>query len=173
MPKVKTNISALKQLNKNMSDLVAAANVTKVCKFSLYEGASVAADELRKSVNGLQRVTDVEAIHGWEKMTPTLISVSQKNGLRAGLGVTKIRTRGGVWSVRIGFDGYNSVVTKRWPNGQPNQMIAASCEHGSSAMLEQPFIRFTFQRCEEALKKALEDKAKEKIEEILNEGLSD
>ena len=170
MPKVVADVADLKKLNKNLQTL---AKSTTVFKFALWEGASVAADELRTGVNGLQRVTDAAAIHAWEKLTPSLISVSQKNGLRSGLGVTKIRLRGSIWSVRIGFDGYNSVVTKRWPNGQPNRMIAASCEHGSTAMLEQPFIRPAFQRCEAKIKEAMETKAKEKIEEILNEGLSE
>lgn len=170
MPKVVANLADLKQLKNNLKEL---AKAKTVFKFALWEGASVAADELRAGVNGLKRVTDAEAIHAWEKLTPTYLSVSQKNGLRSGLGVTKIRLRGSVWSVRIGFDGYNSVVTRRWPKGQPNQMIAASCEHGSSAMLEQPFIRPAFERCEAKIKEAMEDKAKEKIEEILNEGLSE
>jgi hypothetical protein len=35
-------------------------------------------------------------------------------------------------SVKLGFDGYNDVVTDKYPSGQPNQLIARAIESGTS-----------------------------------------
>lgn len=116
----------------------------RVAKCALFDGADVAADSLRAAVDGLARVPDVVAINTLRKGGQSLISVSQKNGLRAGLGIAKMKDAGDKISVKIGFAGYNSVAGGPWPSGQPNQMIAGSCEGGSSKMIRQPFIAPTF-----------------------------
>ena len=43
--------------------------------------------------------------------------------------------------MKIGFDGYNEVQTKTFPNGQPNALIARSIESGSSTREKTPFLR--------------------------------
>lgn len=165
MPKMSVDFTELQDFNRKLTIL--AKDAEKVLKFSLFDGAGIAADELRKSVDGLARVPDVVAINAWRRGTPGLISVSQKNGLRNGLGISHMRIKGKTISVKAGFDGYNDVMTRRWPKGQPNIMIAASCEHGSSAMLEQPFIRPTFYRCRARIVLQMEETAQKKIQEII------
>lgn len=165
MPKIRAKVKELDIWERSLKKL--AAGSAPVCKAALFDGAKVAADELHAAVDGLGRVSDVEAINAARRGEPSILSVSQKNGLRAGLGVSPHRLRGKVWSVKIGFDGYNGVVTRRWPKGQPNRMIAASCEHGSSGMLEQPFIRPTFTRCSRQIQSAMMKKATAKIDEAL------
>ena len=44
-------------------------------------------------------------------------------------------------NVKIGFDGYNRVITKKWPLGQPNQMVARSVESGTTWMKKNPFVK--------------------------------
>lgn len=39
-----------------------------------------------------------------------------------------------MYNVKIGFDGYNNIRSKRWPQGQPNQMVARAIESGTSWM---------------------------------------
>ena len=46
-------------------------------------------------------------------------------------------------NTKIGFDGYNDVKTKKYPNGQPNMMIARSINAGTSFRRPYPFV----QRC--------------------------
>lgn len=167
MPKMTVDLYGMKNFQRNLRTL--ANDAQKVMKFSLFDGAAIAGDELRAAVNGLDRVTDAAAIQAWLHGVPTILCVSQKNGLRAGLGITPMKVNGKEISVKIGFDGYNQIATRRWPNGQPNQMIAASCEHGSSAMLEQPFIRPAYRSCAARIRSAMEAAAKKKIEEILDE----
>ena len=166
MAKVKVELKELSRLNRNLGIL--SKDAVKVAKFSLYDGATIAADELRTSVAGLSRVSDVAAIGAWKKGVPSLICVSQKNGLLNGLGVSKMKNQGASINLKVGFDGYNSIRTRRWPNGQPNIMIAASCEHGSSAMLEQPFIRAAYRRCAAQVRAKMEETAGQQISEILD-----
>ena len=67
----------------------------------------------------------------------------------------------GVYNAKVGFDGYNGIVTRRWPQGQPNVLIARACESGSSAMLKQPFARKAIngqkKRAQEAMGKAVNE----------------
>ena len=140
----------------------------RVAKCSLFDGAKVAADSLRTAVDGLNRVPDVVAINTLRKGGQSLISVSQKNGLRAGLGVAKMREAGNEISVRIGFSGYNSVAGGKYPSGQPNQMIAASCEGGSSKMIRQPFIRPSFEAHLIDIQRAMMQTATRIIDEIMD-----
>ena len=47
----------------------------------------------------------------------------------------------GYVNVKLGFDGYNSVKTKKYPNGQPNALIASVTESGSPYREKTGFIR--------------------------------
>lgn len=117
------------------------ASSTKICKTVVYAGADLVADAIKQELRGLRWVSDAEALAAWQRRTPTYISVSQKIGLVKSFGVAPITNRYGVISTKLGFDGYNDVETRRWPNGQPNALIARACESGNVAMLKQPFMR--------------------------------
>lgn len=133
-----------------------AVNTDALSKYSLYDAAGLAVASIAKGISGLRVVSDVASIHAWEARTPTRICYTQRECLYNSLGLTPMKKRDGNWSIKAGFDnkdpvtGYNTIQTRRWPKGQPNIMIAASCEHGSTAMIEQPFIRpaFTANRSE-------------------------
>ena len=51
-----------------------------------------------------------------------------------------MKRKKGSWYLKIGFDGYNSVQTKKYPNGQPNAMIAAAINSGTSRRKRTNFI---------------------------------
>ena len=151
-----------------LSELRRAGQATApVCEAAVYAGAKVVADAVRQSTEGLDRVTDAEAMAAWHEKQPTKISVSQKIGLVKSLGITPIKDKFGVISAKVGFDGYNEVKTKRWPHGQPNQLIARSCESGSSAMTKQPFVRTAVKRVQGAALIEMERAADQKLKEIL------
>ena len=58
------------------------------------------------------------------------------------LGIASMQDDGtGYLNVKIGFDGYNDIVTQRWPRGQPNQMVARSVESGTTWMKKNGFVR--------------------------------
>lgn len=97
---------------------------------ALYEGGKVVADEFRREVEALPVVAP--NVRGTSERKLTGITSEQKRGLLQGLGIAKMRSRYGVHDIKIGFDGYNSVHTKKYPGGQPNAMIARSVNAGSS-----------------------------------------
>lgn len=140
-----------------------AGQSEELAKAGLYAAAGVYADVVRQRLNGLN------AVDGNYNMIAKLdgrmgrLSQEQKEGLQEGLGISPMRSKGGAWNLRIGFDGYNDVVTERWPSGQPNIMIAAMTEHGSSTFHKQPFIRPALEQANEAALRAAEEAIAELI----------
>ena len=110
----------------------------KVCGKAIYEAAELVADEIRAQ---LGRVPSDETF-GTGRNPAKGPNKAQKKGLYDSLGIAPIREDGdGFLNVKIGFDGYNSIKTKRWPKGQPNQMVARSVERGTSYMGANPFVK--------------------------------
>lgn len=166
MPRVRIDISGLDYLERQLTLL--SKEATTVAARAVYAGAGVAADALRGAVEGLQRVPDVAAMGAWRKGVPSTLSVSQKNGLREGLGIAPFKFLSSSVNTKVGFSGYNTVRTKRWPNGQPNQVIAAVVNHGNSnTMIRQPFITVTAESEASNIRVAMIQAATEKITEIL------
>ena len=162
----------LKKLRQGLTS--AAKESEELAKYALYDAAGAAADAIRKGLDGLRVVSDAEAIQAYKRREPTLICATQRDCLYYALGITPMRSRGGSVTVRAGFTntdpvrGYNTIVTKRWPNGQPQIIIAASCEHGSSAMLEQPFIRPAFEKNREKMEQLASTAAQRWIRDTLD-----
>lgn len=158
----------MRGIEKYLSELRKLEKGTdSVCKAAVYAGADVLADGIKEAILRLDRVTDAEAKAAWRAGEPVKISVGQKIGLAKSMGVTPIRDKFGHFDAKIGFDGYNDVKTDRWPQGQPNQLIARACESGSSAMLKQPFIRPTERRLREQVERAMEEAAENEMKKIL------
>lgn len=105
---------------------------------AIYGAAGIVADEIRKS---LERVPTDEG-YGTESAPARGPKKAQKKGLYESLGITSMQDDGtGFLNVKIGFDGYNDIATKRWPRGQPNQMVARSVESGTTWMQKNDFVR--------------------------------
>lgn len=127
---------------EGVDDLVAqyekiANNSMDVIGKAIYKGAGVVMKAVTSAVDGL----GTDNRFGTPENMTTGPSTIQKIGLQQSLGITPMRADGDFWNVKIGFDGYNSVKTKRWPQGQPNSMVARSVESGTSWMAKQPFMR--------------------------------
>lgn len=104
----------------------------------IYTGAKVVADSVKSAIKGIPVVKG----YGWpNNPLPGGVTAEQKAGLIEGFGISKARNDGGFRNVKLGFDGYNSVETERWPTGQPNAMIARACESGTSFKRKYPFMR--------------------------------
>lgn len=99
----------------------------KVVNAALYEGAKVVADAVRAEIDGLKdshrHVTDAEI-----------------QGLRAGLGVAHFWNEKGKTMTKIGFEGYNSYRTKKFPKGHPNVLVARSIIRGTSWIAPDRFM---------------------------------
>ena len=119
-------IHKLEQMHANTEEMIGRA---------IFPGAAIVADAVRSSIEGIP-----EAPKQYARGMKTGLTASQKAGLLDGLGIAVMRNDGGFLNVKVGMDGYNSTVTKRWPKGQPNALIIRSLESGTSFQLRQPVI---------------------------------
>lgn len=135
----------------------------KIIGEAIYHGAGVVMKSVKAAVNNIK--TDDH--YGTIGNPTTGPSTLQKYGLIYGLGIAKMRNDNGFKNVKIGFDGYNRIKTKTWPQGQPNSMVARSIESGTSWMTKQPFMRKAEAEarkpCEETMSKIVDDKIKKII----------
>ena len=115
------------------------ADSTRICKNAVAKGAGIVADEIRKHLEALpedkfRRLKDGEKFVGVPK--------EQKKDLLDSLGITPIDTdhRGNI-NAKVGFDGYGSFKTTKYPKGVPNPLLARAIESGSSVRQKTPFVR--------------------------------
>lgn len=102
-------------------------------------GANPVADEIRKRLMNLpedkfRKLGKNEVFVGVPKQ--------QKQDLLDSLGVAPADIdREGNANTKIGFQGYGSYPTKKYPKGVPNQLLARAIESGSSVRKKTPFVR--------------------------------
>lgn len=127
-------VAQLERLGKKTDTVISEA---------VYEMAKVVADEVKANLIALPSVPDTEGLKAFasEPQQKIPITKAQKWGLVHSFGIASLRNEGGFIHVKIGFDGYNEVQTKTFPNGQPNALIARSIESGSSTREKIPFLR--------------------------------
>lgn len=107
---------------------------------AVYEMAKVVADSVRASIQALPTVSNEANIATYKKGYSRL-SDKEKQGLLDGFGISPLQEDSGFVNVKLGFDGYNGVKTKKYPQGQPNALIARVTESGSSYREKTPFMR--------------------------------
>lgn len=107
---------------------------------AVFEGAKIVTDKVASNINALP--VDNTSFRKYQEsgIASAGITSSQKAGLKNGLGIATMRNDGGFLNVKVGMDGYNNTKSDRWPNGQPNAMIARSIESGTSFRTKTPFI---------------------------------
>ena len=111
-----------------------------ICFRAVYKGAEVIADGIREAIKNIPPA-NVQPGHRRRGITDV-----EREGLLDTLGVAKHKTEGGKVYTHIGFDGYNSYVTDKYPMGHPNSMVARSLESGTSWLAKTPFIAPTVRR---------------------------
>lgn len=130
----------------------------------LYAGADVMADAFRQGIEALPTAGGF----GSQEHPLAGPSRAQKEALAESLGITPMQKgEKGVYNIKIGFDGYNRVRTKRWPNGQPNQMIARAVESGTTFMRANSFMKKAVSKHRRAALEKMKQTMEEKIEEIM------
>lgn len=127
----------------------------KACGAAVYEGAKIIGDAIKQSTKNLPEQVGLNDV--------------QKAGLVDGFGIAKMRKDAGAFNVKAGFHGYNEKRTRKYPNGQPNRMIAASVEGGTTFSPKRPFvgpaIRKHRSEAEEKMKDTIERYIKKTMEE--------
>ena len=134
-----------------------------IIKRSAWEGARVVMDAVKAETNSIPVI-----VKGQKAEVLTGLSAAQKADAIASLGISHFRQDGNFTNVKIGSDGYNSIRTKTWPQGQPNAMIIRSLETGTSFLKAYPFIsRATSKarsKCIEAMRKQCDEEVKKYIQ---------
>ena len=131
---------------------------------AIYIGAGIVADEIRKN---LEQVPTDER-HGTEVNKAIGPKKRQLKWLEHNFGIAPMLDDGtGYLHVKIGFKGYNDIRTKRWPNGQPNQMVARSVESGTTWMKKNPFVRKAMTASKQRSVAAMQDSVEKSIKEIM------
>ena len=108
---------------------------------ALYDGAGILADAVQDEIKGLDR-----------------LDPRQREGLSKGLGVARFWEKDGNLQTKIGWEGYNSWKTKRWPLGQPNAMIARTTIRGTSWMPANRFTDRAARKARERCVKAMQER---------------
>lgn len=140
-------------------------DIDRIAGEAIYEGAGIIADEIRKGIESLPVITG----YGTENNPlPGGVTSTQKKGLLDGLGISKMQNENGYFDVKIGFDGYNRTITKDYPSGQPNQLVARGVESGTSWKQKRPFVRPAVNRARKAAEKKMAEVIDTEIEKIMD-----
>lgn len=143
---------------------LAAASKYEICGGAIYAGAAVVADSIRDELNRIP-TDETTGTTSDPARGPKQI---QKEGLARSLGISKMRDDGtGRLDVKVGFDGYNRVKTQKWPNGQPNQMVARSVNSGTSWMKKNPFVSKGTRKAKKPALEAMSKHVDESIQKIM------
>lgn len=119
-------------------------DIGEICKGAVIEGAQPMADEIRAELGELPEdkfryLNGNDAFQG--------VPEDQKKALLDSLGITKADVDfNGNYNVKIGFDGYGSFKTKKYPKGIPNQLLARAIESGSSVRAKTPFMKTSIKK---------------------------
>lgn len=127
---------------------------------TVYAGAEVMADAVREAISALPEGREGEAILG--TVTP-----AQKRGLLDGFGISPMDDDDGYVNVKLGFAGYNSVKTRKYPKGQPNAMIARAVNSGTTFREKTRFIDKTVNAKRKATEAAMDSACSREIEKIM------
>lgn len=117
------------------------ASIPEIIGKGVYAMADVVADKVRSNIEALPTVSEAEAFAAYKEKRKAGLTSAQKKGLEKGFGISPMQNDNGYRNVKLGFDGYNKVKTRTYPNGQPNAMIARATESGSSVREKNPFVR--------------------------------
>lgn len=140
--------------------------VEPVSKMAIYDAAKIVTAAITDEINALptepenKRGTPEHPLHG--------VTEAQKRGLLAGVGIARMRDDGGIINTKIGFDGYNSTKTKKYPNGQPNALIARSVESGTTFRAKTRFIKRAVDKSKKQAEKAIADRFDSAMAKIFN-----
>ena len=94
------------------------------------------------------------------------MTAAQKQGLLDGLGIASMQEDAGFYNVKIGFDGYNRTRTEKYPQGQPNQLVARGVESGTSWKQKRPFVRPAVTRARKRAEQAMAETLDKEIQKI-------
>ncbi len=136
----------------------------EIVKAAIAAGAKVVADAIRKALEALPTDKFRFLRDGEKYIGPT---EREKADMLESFGITPIqRDRDDNWNAKIGFDGYGSLPTKKYPKGVPNQLVARSVESGSTVRKKTPFVRNTVNQVKKTAQDAMAKATDEELEKL-------
>lgn len=132
-------------------------NSAEIAGKMVYKGAGIVADEIKKRISQIPERDE----HGEGRQRG--VTDAERAGLSESLGISRLRNDEGFFNEKIGFDGYNSYVTKKYPKGHPNSMVARTIESGTSWLQKTPFIAPAVS--------ASRDRAEKEMEKIFDDSI--
>ena len=135
----------------SMIENLAEKDKKELIHSAIYEGAKIIADEIKGEMHGLKT---------YDNMREGLTDIEKKD-IIDGFGIAPIRHSNDIADVKIGFDGYGSKRTLRWPKGVPIPVTVRSLVSGTSFRKKNDFIGRAVRRKKK--------KAIEKMNETINE----
>ena len=137
----------------------------EISKEVVQAGAQPIADQIRKNLEGLP---EDKFRYLKKNEVFTGIPKQQKQDLLNSLGITPPDIDfDGNTNIKIGFDGYGKIPTKKYPKGVPNQLLARAVESGSSVRKKTPFVRKAVNKAKKLAEAEMQKKLDEHIEIIM------
>lgn len=126
-----------------------ASEVPRIESQALFDGAGLLADAVAEEIGALKELNPI-----------------QITGLLHGMGIAGFWNENGATVTKIGFEGYNRIKTRRWPNGQPNAMIARSLIRGTSWMRANRFTARAAKKAREACIQAMQERIDRELDAL-------
>lgn len=114
-----------------------ATRSAPVAKKAIGAAAGIVVEAVKKEIRALPILRNE---HGARGNLIDGVTLPQRNGLLDGFGISPMMDDNGYHHVKIGVDGYNTVVTGNFPRGQPNVLIARAVDSGNSFRKKNPFV---------------------------------
>ena len=139
------------------------ANTEGIIKRSAWEGARVMMDAVKAEAQTIPT-------HGSTKGSTDVVvglTPTQKSGVIASLGISRFREDGNFINVKIGSDGYNTIYTAKYRQGQPNAMLIRALESGTSFRNPYPFVSRAVSKTRGKSIEAMRKQCDEEIKKIM------
>ena len=146
------------QLNK-----LQAATKDDVIGKTVYAGAAVVANAVKDAIRALP-VGSGRSAQGELVDTVTL---PQKEGLLDGFGISRMKDDDGFVNVKLGFAGYNATRTDKYPQGQPNALIARAVNSGTTFRKKTRFVDKAVSASKKSAEAAMDAACNREIEKIM------
>lgn len=119
-----------------------------IMKKAIYKSAGFVADNMKAAINSIPIQEGPGGLPPYGSQSEPLVGISrkQKGDLMDGFGISAFEKQNGYINVKLGFDGYGTVPTRRYPQGLPNVLLARSITTGTSFRKKNPAIRQAVQR---------------------------
>lgn len=157
----------IKGIDDYMSAIEKLENSDDIAGHIVYEGAKVMADALKTAIGKIPEAEEDSRGNPVRNKQGKIkgITKQQRKDLENGFGITKAeKTPDGI-NVKVGFGGYGSTKTRRYPKGLPNEMLARAVTSGTSFRVKSPVLRTTQTRMKKPTLLAMEKEADRIIRE--------